>query len=89
MTTPAPIEKLVLHYKCKNCRAEIGTQDGQWVDERLLISCQIAHVPNGEFSNGTMTSTCRECGSQIEWDVLAWRSAQDPFSKTCESEHSF
>jgi len=75
MPSGKPKSELVFHYKCKICRALVALEDGRWIDEGHSSHCQKPHLSNGQYANGSRSSTCRDCGVPLKWVDMAWRSS--------------
>jgi len=88
MSTSKTTSDLVFHYKCKNCRVVVARDGDRWVDQDLRVLCHRAHLPNGQFTNGSRNSTCRYCGVPLDWADMAWRGSLEPKRYACNLEHA-
>ena len=83
-TSPDP----KLCYRCRHCGVLVARDGERWVDADRHTNCEKAHLPNGQFSNGTCNSTCRHCGATIVWVENSWRTESAPAARTCVLEHA-
>jgi hypothetical protein len=81
---PAP---LVFHYHCRHCRVLVAQDGDRWFDQGGKPVCELRHLPNGKFLNGTRNTICRYCDQCLEWVDMAWQTERPPHGKTCGFKH--